>query len=441
MRRPLAGPRRQSVALSVMAGVVMFLGTVTQSPATFVYDAATYWAGSVSLAHGRDAYADGMLSLRGVLTSVLYLPAALASRGFGDSVGGMAVLVENSLLVSLVGVLLLPRFLRAFGPVTPRMVWVCAGLTWIILGRFAPFPLTDFWAAALMLAAVVALQRRSAVGLMGAGLLAGIAFNVRPAYLLPLLLALVVVLLHRRFAALWFGAGVVVAMVPQSILNFTQGTGWKPWPPDMLALTQVQAYNASFIVRYDTAAYGLVRDPQQHFCSPDMAQAVGNHPPVSTRGLGDLYLHSLPQSIIFLVEKAAAALHWPLSAPYFAPTGASDLIFALLVTTVAVLGIVSLVQAQSNSGFRALPVAVWVALAVWLGSLITIVTPSPETRFAMPLVLFGIAGCASLVRRKQSIRWVVGACMAVALVFAIGMVGLSHPAPPGPESPATCAAR
>ena len=439
-KRQLARPRRQSATLSVIACVVLFLGTVTQSPARFVYDAANYWAGAVSLAHGRDAYVDGLMSLRGVLSSVLYLPAALATRGFGASAGGLAVLVENSLLVSLIGVVLLPQLLRAWGPVTPWMMWVCAGLTWLVVGRFAPYPLTDIWAAALVLVALVALRRQSGIGLLGAGLLAGIAFNIRPAYLVPLLLVLAVVLLRTKFAGLWFGAGVVLALVPQLIVNLKHGAGWKLWPPDMLALTQLQAYNASFVVRYDTA-YVPARDPQQFFCNPAMAQAVGVHPPTSTVGLGDLYLHNLPQSIVFVAEKAAAALHWPLSAPYFAPTGAGDLMFALLVTTVSVLGVVSLLHTQSRSGFRSVPVAVCAALALWLGSVITIVTPSPETRFALPLVLLGIAGCASLVGGRMSGRWTAGAVIGVVVVFAIGMLGLSHPAAPGPASPSYCAAR
>jgi len=438
-RQALESPRLQSVILSVTAGLLVFLGTVTRAPERFLWDAATYWRGSVSLAHGSDPYVVGALSLRGVLTPLLYFPAALADRGFGDSSGGVAVLVENSLLISLVGVLLLPWLLRAWGPVTSWMVWVCAGLTWLVLGRSAPYPLTDLWAAALMLAAVVVLRRRSAMALMGAGLLAGIAFNVRPAYLLPLLLALAVVVLIRRFAGLWFAAGVFVALVPQSIMNLTHGAGWKPWPSGMMALTQAQAYNASYFVRYDTAAYGPARIPQQFFCSPAMAQAVGDQPPDSTGALVVLYLHHLPQSLVFLAEKAAAALHWPLSFPYFAPAGAGDQLFALLVTTVAVVGVASLVHAGSTLGFRSTSTAVWVALVVWLGSLATIITPSPETRFAMPLVLFGIAGCAALAGRRLSKRWVAGVVIAVAVVFAIGAAGLSHPAAPGSASPSTCA--
>jgi hypothetical protein len=426
----------------VLAGLVVFLATVIQSPARFVWDAATYWAGSVSLAQGRDPYVAGLLNLRGVLTPVLYLPAALATKVVGESAASVAVLVENSLLVALVGALLLPWLLRAWVHVTPWMVWVCAGLTWLLVGRFAPYPLVDLWAVALMLAAVVALQRHTAAGLTGAGLLAGMAFNVRPAYLLPLLLALVVVLLSQRLAGLWFAAGIVVALLPQSIANLTQGAGWRPWPHDMFALTQLQAYNASFVVRYDTARLPHL-DPRQFFCSPSMAQAVGDHPPVSTGELAALYLHNLPQSAIFVAEKAAAAVHWPLSVPYLAPTGVGDQMFAFLVTMVTVLGAVSLVraQAQSAGGLRSVPVAVWVAVVVWLGSLMTIVTPSPETRFALPLVLFGIAGCAALAGGRTGRAWIAGAVIAAVAVFALGTLGLSHPAAPGGASPSLCAAR
>ncbi|MBE3075265.1 MAG: hypothetical protein IMZ75_10020 [Actinobacteria bacterium] len=422
-----------------MAGLVVFLGTVTQSPARFVYDAAVYWAGSVSLAHGVSP-ATGTLGLRGALTSLLYVPSALATRFLGDAAGGVAVLVENSLLVALVGVLLLPRLLGIWGPVTSWMVWVSAGLTWLLVGRFAPYPLVDLWAAALMLAAVVLLKRLTAIGLMGAGLLAGIAFNVRPAYLVPLVLALALVLLRQRLAGLWFAVGVVLALVPQSMVNLSRGTGWKPWPPNMASVAQLQSFYASYSVRYDTV-YPTAGAPRQFFCSPDMAQAVGSQPPLSTGGLAAFFLHTLPQSLVFVAEKMAAVLHWPLSTPYLAPTGAGDQMFALLVTTVSVLGVVALVHAQFTSGFRSAPVAAWVALAVWIGSLATVVTSTPETRYAMPLVLLGIAGCATVVRGKLGSRWVAGAFMAVALVFAIGTEGLSHPAPPGPVFPATCAAR
>jgi len=352
-------------------------------------------------------------------------------------------------------IVLLPWVLRAWVPVTPLMVCACGALTWLTVRRFAPYPLVDLWAAALMLAALVALQRRTAIGLMGAGVLAGAAFNVRPAYLLPLLLVLGVVLLSRRLAGLWFAAGTVVALVPQFLVNLGRGGSWTPWPPDMLWLTQTQASLASFVVRYDTILL-TEGDPRQVFCSPSMATAVGDHPPGSTGELAVFYLQNLPQSIVFVAEKVAAVLHWPLSGPYAAPTGAGDLMFALLVTVVTVVGAVSLARAhtqaqtlaqtlaQTTRGFRPAPVAAWAAGAVWLGSLITIITASPETRFAVPLVLLGVAGCAALVggrpSRRWNRRWIAGAGMAVAVVFAIGLLGLSHPAAPGSASPFICSA-
>lgn len=437
--RPGPGsPWRHGPTQSVIAGLLVFVGTLTQSPARFAFDAATYWAGSVTLAQGSDPYLDGALTLRGVLTPVLYLPAALATRVLGQSAESSAVLVENSLLVAAVGAFLLPWLLRAWLPATPLMVWACAGLTGLLVGPFAPYPLVDLWAAALMLAGLAALQRDTAAGLMGAGLLAGVAFNVRPAYLLPMLLALAVVLFRRRLAGLWFAAGMVIALMPQSILNLTRGAGWKPWPADLFGLTQLQAYNASFVVRYDTVL--SAGDPRQFFCNPHMAQAVGDHPPASTGELAATYLHALPQSVVFLAEKAAASLHWPFAVPYFAPTGAGDEVFAFLVTLATVLGAVSLVGLTRRSGSRSAPVAVWATAAVWWGSLLTIVTPSPETRFALPLVLLGVAGCAALVRGSLSRRWVVVAVIAASVVFAVGTLGLSHPAAPGQASPSVCAA-
>jgi hypothetical protein len=131
-------------------------------------------------------------------------------------------------------------------------------------------------------------------------------------------------------------------------------------------------------------------------------------------------------------------LHWPPSAPYFAPTWAGEQVIALLVTTVAVVGVAALVCSGFRTGIRSAPPAVWAALLVWLGSLATILMSGPETRFAMPLVLLAIAGCATLAGRRPRNRWVAIAAIAVVVVFATGTAGLSHPAAPGEVSPSAC---
>lgn len=432
--------RRPRISASV-AALAVFLGCVIQPTRRFVYDAATYWRGAMSLAHGHDPYLVGGLSLRGVLTSVLYLPAALSTRAFGDGAAGTSVLVENSLLVTILGVVLLPRVLRAWVPVTRGMVLVSAGLTWLVVGRFAPYPLTDLWAAVLLIATVAALQRRSPVGFAVAGLCVGAAFNIRPAYLLAVLLAVAVVLWRERLAGLWFAAGALFALVPQSIFNLTHAGGWEPWPPRMTAVMQIQATFASYVIRYDTVAFVRAPDPRQFFCSPSMAAAIGDHPPASTGGLAVMFMQDLPTSLPFAVEKLAAVMHWPLAAPYFGPTGSWDTVFALLVTTVSLLGAVALVCVQAKTGFRHAPVAVVVAGAAWIASAATVVTSTPETRFALPLVLFGVVGCAAATRVWLGLRWGGVAVAAVALVFAAGVLGLSHSAQPGNVTPGACATR
>ena len=132
-----------------------------------------------------------------------------------------------------------------------------------------------------------------------------------------------------------------------------------------------------------------------------------------------------------MAEKVAAALHWPISAPYYAPSGVGDQLFAFEVTAVTVLGTASLLYMPFKHGLRSATLAGSVAPVVWLGALATIVTASPETRFALPLVLFGIAGCAALLRSRPRARWVAAAVIAVLVVFAIGVKGLAHEASPG----------
>ena len=58
-----AEPGRRRFGAEAIAAVVVFVATIAQVPAVPVYDAATYWFGSVGLVHGRDVYIDGLMSL------------------------------------------------------------------------------------------------------------------------------------------------------------------------------------------------------------------------------------------------------------------------------------------------------------------------------------------------------------------------------------------
>jgi len=421
-------------AIGVVAATMLF-----KSPMVFKYDAHSYWRGSALLANFSNPYPRPLLPLRGVLTPFLYLPAALATRVGGNGSAGFWVIVENSLLIALIGAVLIPRLVALWRPVTPLMVFVSAGLTWLLIAGFAPYPLTDLWAPALMLAAILVLSRPGIVRVILGGVLIGAAVNIRPAYVLPAVLGFGIVLWFRRFTGLWLIAGVWLALLPQTILNAVNGLGWYPWPKHAGAQTQEQSFFGSFTVRHDTFAYVQRKSPRQFYCDPSMARALGNHAPHSTIGLISAYLHHPVQATVLVAEKLSAVVHWPISTPYSAPAPSIAAIFALLVIAVVVVGAWILL-----SGLRAgVDLPKLFLVVVWIGTIVTLATSTPEVRYAVTLVLvgvigcvFGIAGVKELPRPRVS--WLVVAGIIV-VIFVIGQVGLSHPAPQGTVTTAVCA--
>lgn len=212
----IPGPaaRTASWRMRVVAGAVLTAVMLLRPSAPlFVYDAAVYWAGTKAILDGGDVFEQGRLGLRGALTSILYLPAAAVTKVAGESWAGPAVLVENAVLIAVIGVVLVPQLVGVWRPVTPLVVVSSAVGTGMLAAGFAPFPLTDLWAAALLLTAVVALGHHSPAWLAGGGLAA--AVNVRPALLLPVAAGGVVVVVARRWPALWCALGVAVALAPQ----------------------------------------------------------------------------------------------------------------------------------------------------------------------------------------------------------------------------------
>ncbi|WP_369139995.1 hypothetical protein [Modestobacter versicolor] len=443
---PLTAPREAaSTRLRLVAAAVAAVIAVLQVPAAaFSYDAASYWGGATALVRGGDVFGDGFLALRGVLTSVVYVPAALVTRIGGDDLAGPAVLLENALLIGVLGAFLLPALLGAWRTVTPPVVWACALGAAVLLRGLAPFPLMDLWAAGLVLATVVLLGLRRWWALALAGLAGGAALNVRPATLVAVAAVGVVVLVARRWAGGWFVLGAAVALLPQFVLNRARGATWVPWPELTSQLTGVQASYASFVVRYDTVVAGDAVSPQLFFCSPSMAAALDGDPPSSTGQLAVAYLQHLPQAVVLSVQKIGSAVHWPLSMPYYQSLPVVNGLFAVLVTAVSVLGAVALLHRLVQD--RRPSSTVVAGLVAWAASVLTLVTSATETRFAVVLVLFGIAGVAGLAttrwqlpRRGRGLGWLVGALALVALVYLGGSTGLAHPVV-GDVTAETCAA-
>ena len=161
-------------------------------------------------------------------------------------------------------------------------------------------------------------------------------------------------------------------------------------------------------------------------------------------------LDNLPHSLWFLTEKTAASLQRASVTPYAHAPGAATSLTALLAVGTASAGLVALVmRAVLARHDRRWFLVTLSMLGFWLGSLSALVLSTPETRFALPLVVVGLVGVLAVVPEKlpsrQSTRPIVIGVAASVLVtlalFAAGRAALAHPAPPGQlQSASACAA-
>lgn len=426
------------------AALVVVALQLTRGPASaFLYDAAQYWAAPLALLTGGDVTTAGALTMRGVLSSVVYLPPAAATSILGPQTAGWTVLAWNALLAAFLCVGVLPRLAHQVrpGPPIPR-IWLSALLGGLLLSGFAPYPLLDVWSLMWALVGVAVLATSRTWWGTGLGALAAaIAVNLRPSYLAPVLLVLVVVIVARPRRLAPAALGAVLAVLPQVLFNLRlAGT------PDLLpiataALTRIQSAQSSYTVRYDTVLTGD-RHPQQFFCDPSYAaRLVGEAPATSPGEVLTSAAGHLPASLQLFAEKAAASLRWSWSTPYELSPGVGSPLLGLLVTVVAAVGAVAMVRiavlAWSDAEHRTSALAL---AAVWIGALGTLVLSTPETRFALPLVAIGLVGtiaAAPFDRRFIGSPRVIVALTSAAVALTIALVllaslGLASPVTPGP---------
>jgi len=436
---------------ALAAAVVGFFLSLLRGPAAaFFYDAQMYWLGAKAVVRFDDFYLDGGLGIRGALSAFVYSPAALVARVFGDDASGVAVLVQNAVLISLVGAVIVPAIASRVVALRPTHVWVSTIIAVLVLGGFAPYPLMDLWAAALLLVAIVLLMRRPWWSSILAGGALAAAVNLRPAHLVPAILILLVWAVYRWRSAWLPLLGAAAALFPQVVVNHVFVRAFSVFPTDTFLITNIQAQYASFTVRYDTVPFAGT-DPRLFFCSPDYASEVVGRIPASSGELASSFLGNLPAAILFMSQKVAATLHWAPITPYAEPAGTFSPL-TLLVIAVCAIGILALVRAAVRTASMRKSPLLPMLFVLWLGCLATLAVSAPESRFALPVVLVGLVGVLVALPVRASLRvsvlttrsvwpWIAGTVVLSALLLALGLSGLAHPAPAGDATAATCAAR
>lgn len=429
--------RWQILAVVATAALVRGVGA-------FVFDARLYWDAASSILTGGPT-SQGYFDLRGVLTAVTFAPSTVITLLIGPSSAGFAVLLQNSVLIGWAAGFLVPAVIRPWRVIGTRARWVGAGLSWLALGGFAPYPLMDLYAALAVTGAAALLSRHSRMSLIAAGVLLGYAINLRPAYVPVVVLLAIVTLFARRWRAGLVAAGLLVGLVPQIVFNYVRYHSRSPFPVSTGSLVALQTGYASFTVRYDTVPWSGP-DPRQFFCSPAMATSLGSLPTTTGELLG-VFVRNLPRSALFAVEKVSAALHWPLSIPYLSANPGVDALFAGGITVMTVFGIFYLLgmpTARRAVTDRTLWEAWALVVAFTVGTVLTLVGAATEARFALPLVFLGVSGVTCLVDagsgclRRHRLS-TAGVLLVAVAVIGFGYSGLAHPAPPGGADTAVCA--
>lgn len=428
------------VIFGIFVGATLMLGT-----GAIAYDATVYWGGAQDIVAGALVFAD--MDFRGILTTVVYVPAAAVTAMLGTDLAPFAILLQNAIVLGASAVFLLPRLVRCWRPISSRAELFGIVLFWIVTVGFAPYALMDIYPILALFMLLTLFQSKRVYAMIFAGALAGIAINLRPAYLVPVILIALVAVVWRRWSSLLFVTGIGLGLVPQLLVNVLVFNEWTIWPARSGDLIALQTSYASYIVRYDTLVYATV--PQQFYCSPSMATRLQAPLPTSAGELASTFLGNMPSSIVFSLEKISAALQWPHSNPYTVPSPGLDEIFAGLITAITIIGLLALLRISfvskakwnSTAWFNR---AAFAALSV--GTVLTLVSSATETRFGLMLVLLGVVGCMTLpiVSIRHAVlghkAWTSVAILLVALVSFVGYEGLSHPAPAGGVNQSVCAA-
>ena len=429
--------------LGVFVAVTLMLGI-----GMMAYDAVGYWGAAQGIVGTVPFEIDGYYSFRGTLTGVVYIPAAALTAILGPQTAQFSILLQNAVFLGWFAAFFLPKFIAYWKPITIKTRWVAAFLVWVVTAGFAPYALVDLYPAVAIVVALYLLRFDKWFHIFFAGVLSGAALDIRPAFLVSAILLGVVVLVWKRWKGAFFALGVFVALIPQVVVNLVTSNEWGLLPTASSSLVALQAGYASYIVRYDT--FLGAASPQQFFCSPAMAnQLQGTALPTSTGELASTFLANMPNSIVFSLQKIAAALQWPLASPYNVPAPGLDELFSLTITAVTTIGLLALLRLaiKSRGKWTSGLWQNWAALTVvTLSSVITLVGAATETRFALQLVLIGVVGCLTLplVSPREAWRsgrwWIVTSVILVLVVSFFGYKGLSHPAAPGDATQAVCAA-
>lgn len=268
--RPPAGAAVTALVAFLVAFVAMLGLALAQGLKPFSYDSGVYWSlGATFAPDGQFSLLNFDNPLRGYLLPLVNSGLQELSGAFSWNDSSAAKLF-NALVFSLVTTVLAPAFAQQTWPQHRWGLYRRLGLaavTLVFWHGYLNFPLSDFPALGAVLLALIAVARTDRPGwMLVAGLAAGAAINMRPAYLLliPVLVALVALAWWgdrraagrpwkiRAICVLVAVLGFVVVSLPQSLSAHRHHDTWSFLPGATAGLSSLQFTEGMRMQRYDT---------------------------------------------------------------------------------------------------------------------------------------------------------------------------------------------
>jgi hypothetical protein len=263
-----ARPPAAAFALAFAGSLIVAF--LLQGPKPFFGDSGNYWALAETFTHGGHfSFANFESPVRGYVLPLMIYVLRTLGEGVGWTQSSLAKLF-NVALFALIGGVLAPRLAEIIWPGQHWGVLRRVGLTALLIVFWSgdlSYPLSDFPGLALGLITLVLIARTDTpASMLIAGLTAGMAVDVRPAYLpfVPMLLVIVGRNWYEQRGAahassfrraLCLGlliVGFLAASLPQSLASHRHYGTLSFIPGGPAHLTEEQLTSSILLRRYDT---------------------------------------------------------------------------------------------------------------------------------------------------------------------------------------------
>ena len=386
--------------------LVTFIFLIAKTPVwNMVWDADGYLHSSISIVTGV-VYDSQQLYYRGVLTSVVFLiPSFVGLKFLEPSAFGtyvyVLVLLQNALIVSLIGSYMVPRLVEMFIPKSKYTLIATSLISVYAFQAFVPYSLIDLFAVALLVPSAYLMKSDRHIVALIYGLTLGISVNLRPSYLASaIFLALCAVAIHR-YRSVFFFSGMIVSHIPQAIFNWLQ---YKSFSFLALGSGEIATSNyslAASAIRVDTRGYPYVGEPQPLvFCDKRMLDLSKQSDLSSIFDMLVMFVKNPIAALVFEVKKIGTAFWWPVTIPYYDHNPLVNTVFGAVIAFVVVFGTSMLffiiVKSNTKKNYLGL-------IAIYFGFLVNIILYTNEPRYALPIVVVSIGGFVLLCMKQITI--------------------------------------